>query len=144
MEYRFLLMLYGPCGTLLAGEPTCVSIANFCHDLCKHYGFLELNITDHGSRFLRKFAESLGAHGVIHHTIDGQSPWQNGKTERVGGVFKEQLTKVIHDRSITTIEQFRTAIAKCVSARNRYRNRSVFSPHQRVFGSSWRMPGSLV
>ena len=32
----------------------------------------------------------------------------------------------------------------CCDARNRYCNRSGFSAHQRVFGSSLRLPGSLL
>ena len=35
-------------------------------------------------------------------------------------------------------------MAECCDARNRYCNRSGFSAHQRVFGSSLRLPGSLL
>ena len=35
-------------------------------------------------------------------------------------------------------------VAECCDARNRYCNRSGFSAHQRVFGSSLRLPGSLL
>ena len=34
--------------------------------------------------------------------------------------------------------------AECCDARNRFCNRSVLSAHQRVFGSSLRLPGSLL
>ena len=40
--------------------------------------------------------------------------------------------------------QFEAAIAKCFDAWNRYCNRSGFSAHLRVFGSSLRLPGSLL
>ena len=36
------------------------------------------------------------------------------------------------------------AVAECCDARNRYCNRSGFSAHQRVFGSSLRLPASLL
>ena len=39
--------------------------------------------------------------------------------------------------------EFEAAVAECCDARNRYCNRSGFSTHQRVFGSSLRLPGSL-
>ena len=40
--------------------------------------------------------------------------------------------------------EFEAAVAECCDARNRYCNRSGFSAHQRVFGSSLRLPGSLL
>ena len=50
-------------------------------------------------------------------------------------------------KSVTFIEgetEFEAAVAECCDARNRYCNRSGFSAHQRVFGSSLRLPGSLL
>ena len=41
-------------------------------------------------------------------------------------------------------EEFESACAECCDARNRYCNRSGYSAHQRVFGSSLRLPGSLL
>ena len=40
--------------------------------------------------------------------------------------------------------EFEAVVAECCDARNRYCNRSGFSAHQRVFGSSLRLPGSLL
>ena len=40
------------------------------------------------------------------HFTDGQSPWQNGPTERAGGAFKEMLDKVILDATIVTNEEY--------------------------------------
>ena len=34
------------------------------------------------------------------HFSGGQSPWQNGPTERAGGIFKELLDKVIVDATM--------------------------------------------
>ena len=39
--------------------------------------------------------------------------------------------------------EFEAAVAECCDARSRYCNRSRFSAHQRVFGSSLHLPGSL-
>ena len=41
-------------------------------------------------------------------------------------------------------EEIDMAMAAVVESRNRYVNRSGFSAHQRVFGSSHRLPGSLM
>ena len=40
--------------------------------------------------------------------------------------------------------EFEAAITKCCDARKRYCNRSGFSAHQRVFGSTLRLPCSLL
>ena len=42
------------------------------------------------------------------------------------------------------LREWRTLGLMCCAARNSYQNRSGFSPHQRVFGMSRRLPGSLL
>ena len=76
--------------------------------------------------------------------IDSQSSWQNGKTERAGQSFKHQLWDLDEECHIEGETEFDAAVAECCDARNRYCNRSGCSAHQRVFGSSLRLPGSLL
>ena len=38
----------------------------------------------------------------------------------------------------------RCLVSETTENKNRYANRSGFSPHQRVFGSSWRLPASIA
>ena len=33
----------------------------------------------------------IAEHGTLQHVIDSQSPWQQGRTERAGASFKEDL-----------------------------------------------------
>ena len=90
-----------------------------------------------------EFQNPARAAGVLTMKIDSQSPWQNGKTERAGQSFKHQLW----DQEECRIEgetEFEAAVAECCDARNRYCNRPGFSAHQRVFGSSLRLLGSLL
>ena len=82
--------------------------------------------------------------GVLTMPIDSQSPWQNGKTERAGQSFKHQLWDLDEECHIEGETESEAAVAECCDARNRYCNRSGFSAHQRVFGSSLRLPGSLL
>ena len=91
-----------------------------------------------------EFQNPAGAAGVLAMPIDSQSPWQNGKTERAGQSFKHQLWDLDEECHIEGETEFEAAVAECCDARNRYCNQSGFSAHQRVFGSSLRLPGSLL
>ena len=66
------------------------------------------------------------------------------KTERAGQSFKHQLWDLDEECHVEGDTEFEAAVAECCDARNRYCNRSGFSAHQRVFGSSLRLPGSLL
>ena len=62
----------------------------------KPFGLMELLVVDQGPEFAgEEFADYFREQGVLVHFTDGQSPWQNGPTERAGGAFKEMLDKVI-------------------------------------------------
>ena len=91
-----------------------------------------------------EFQNPAGAAGVLTMPIDSQSLWQNGKTERAGQSFKHQLWDLNEECHIEGETEFEAAVAECCDARNRCCNLSGFSAHQRVFGSSLRLPGSLL
>ena len=111
----------------------------------KHYGWPEIIVHDQGPEFMgNEFLNPAGAAGVLTMPIDSQSPWQNGKTERAGQSLKHQLWDLDEECHIEGETEFEAAVAECCDARNRYCNRSGFSAHQRVFGSSLRSPGSLL
>ena len=102
-------------------------------------------ICDQGGEFVgSKFADTLTDLGVIVHYTDVASPWQNGRVERFGGSFKSTLETVIHELTIQTEEELQIAVASTQVARNRYYDRSGFSPYQRVFGYSPRLPAALL
>ena len=111
----------------------------------KHYGWPEIIVHDQGPEFMgNEFQNPAGAAGVLTMPIDSQSPRQNGKTERAGQSFKHQLWDLDEECHIEGETEFEAAVAECCVARNRCCNRSGFSAHQRVFGSSLRLPGSLL
>ena len=111
----------------------------------KHYGWPEIIVHDQGPEFMgNEFQNPAGAAGVLTMPIDSQSPWQNGKTEGAGQSFKHQLWDLDEECHIEGETEFEAAVADCCDARNRYCNRSGFSAHHRVFGSSLRLPGSLL
>ena len=57
-----------------------------------------------GTRVHRgEFTKYLAELGCVHHTIDSQSPWQQGRTGRAGGSLKENLRDVVRDCGIVSI-----------------------------------------
>ena len=109
-----------------------------------HYGPPGLLITDQGREFLGDFAEKVNQLGIPHHHIDARSPWQNGRTEKAGGVFKSRLETVLHEISATSDEEVRAAIYETTMFHNRTYSRGGFTPYQRAFGTLPRLPASLL
>ena len=102
-------------------------------------------MTDQGPEFVgHEFSTYVGENGCLHHFIDSQSPWQQGRTERAGGSLKEDIRDVVEECAIVTDVDFEIALTQALDARNRYVDRSGFSAQQRVFGASLRLPGCLM
>ena len=117
----------------------------FASSWIKDYGWPELVVTDQGPEFVgREFSTYVGENGCLHHFIDSQSPWQQGRTERAGGSLKEDIRDVVEECAIVTDVDFEIALTQALDARNRYVDRSGFSAQQRVFGASLRLPGCLM
>ena len=75
---------------------------------------------------------------------DARAPWQNGRTERAGKEWRRQFTLARRKEAPESDAEFETLGMLCCSIRNRYNNRSGFSPMQRVFGFTQRLPASLL
>ena len=64
----------------------------FASTWVKHYGWPELIITDQGPEFVgHEYTSYVASEGTLHHFIDAQSPWEQGRTERAGGSLQESL-----------------------------------------------------
>jgi len=58
------------------------------------FGLPEIIVMDQGSEFRgEEFVDWFREQGILVHVTDAQSPWQNGPTERSGGIVKELSTK---------------------------------------------------
>ena len=104
----------------------------------------EIIVMDPGTEFKAHFADMCNGNGTIVLPTDPRAPWQNGRTERAGKEWKVQFKLAINKEAPQDYREWRTLGLLCCSARNQYQNRSGFSPHQRVFGMSMRLPGSLL
>ena len=110
-----------------------------------HYGPPTLLVCDQGPEFIGKdFVDLMGDYAVTVHFTDTHSPWQNSRTERAGGIFKDRLEKVCAETNVIDESDLKVAIVETVNAHNRYYDRSGYSPQQRVFGRATRIPGSLL
>ena len=69
----------------------------------QHYSAPEMVVTDLGPEFIGgSFTAEMGKHAILHHHIDSQSPWQQGRTERAGGVLKDMILKVMESVAIAS------------------------------------------
>ena len=96
----------------------------------KHYSWIELLVTDQGPEFIgREFANYVSENGCLHHFIDSQSPWQNGRTERAGGALKEQIYDALRELgdAVTARELIERVVPEAVTSRNAFINRSGYS-----------------
>lgn len=84
------------------------------------YGPPTLMVVDQGNEFREPFASKVGEMGIQMHTIDVRSPWQNGRTERAGGLFKARLESVLRETTATSEED----IDETCAMHNRFYNRS--------------------
>ena len=102
-------------------------------------------VCDQGTEFTgRPFANTLSESGIMIHYTDVRSPWQNSRTEKAGGIFKSRLEKVCHETTAVDEQDFKIALAETIRAHNMYYDRSGHTPCQRVFGTTPRMPRSLL
>ena len=86
---------YQMCATV-PDEQSATVRDDFAMVWAKHYGMPELLITDQGPESIAtKFISYVAGSGTLQHTIDSQSPWQHGRTERAGASLKEDMTDVV-------------------------------------------------
>ena len=84
------------------------------------------------------------SHGCSIFPTDSRALWQNGRTERAGKEWKRQLKLARRKEEPQSEAELQALAELCCSVRNRYNNRSGFSPVQRVFRFTHRLPNSLL
>ena len=87
----------------------------FARTWVKPFGLPEIVITDQGSEFVGpEFTTFLSDRAVVHHFIDAQSAWQLGRTERAGGLAKEQIELVANKMGTLLEVELEIVIAEAV------------------------------
>ena len=128
------------------GHPTALECRSaFMHGWVRPFGWPEMVVLDQGPEFLGSdFGEWVNQWGVLPHYTDGNSPWQNGRTERAGQDFKDKLSMLIQEATIVGKHEFLMAASEICAARSRIIDKSGYSIDQRVFGRNLRLPLSLL
>ena len=92
-------------------------------------------IADQGKEFVgTHFKEFPNANSILLHIIDVRAPWQNGRTEQHGDIYKKIFEKARWMHSPSGPDALQRLAMECNAAKNRLSNRSGYSPLQRVFG----------
>ena len=107
------------------------------------FGVPQLAVMDQGREFVGSFSKKLAESGCLVKVIGARSPWQQGRTERHGGLAKETFIKVMEEILPSSKDEWKTCVYAVEAAKNRLYNRSGFSPAQRQLGCNLRLPGSL-
>eukprot|EP00971_Amphidinium_carterae_P330189 6463068-Amphidinium_carterae.1 len=101
-------------------------------------------VCDQGTEFQQEFGSSVSSSGTLLVSVNTRTPWEAGKTEKAGGLWKDLFRIVVEQESPVDEDELQALIALVTSQRNSNMNRAGFSPHQRVFGISKRTPTSLM
>ncbi|CAL1165045.1 unnamed protein product [Cladocopium goreaui] len=91
-----------------------------------------------------KFMQLATSCGIVVQPIAAKAPWQQGRTERHGALFKELLAKGREETVISSPEELRRLMQETEMAKNRFSNRSGYSPIQRQIGQWPKVPSELL
>ena len=102
-------------------------------------------VSDQGLEFVGKeFADRLETDGTMHVVVSAESPWQNARTERHGGVLKSMISKARTDFTPDNDDDLQEIVSACLDMKNRMISQHGFSPCQRVFEYNPPIPGSFI
>ena len=112
---------------------------------CRTFGMPDVILLDQGREFSGQFAARATDAGALLRVIGARAPWQNGKTERHGGIAKEVFHKVREEMLPTTEEEWLICLREVESSKNRMFNTGQVSPQLSVrSGYNVRLPGSMM
>jgi len=108
-------------------------------------GWPHVVMVDRGKEFMADFAQSLTDHGTELESIPLETPWQLGKAEKRGDLWKEIWRRVFQDCQMEGLEACRTTATLVTQVINETENVEGFSPIQWALDSHFqRIPGSLL
>ena len=99
--------------------------------------------TDGGPEFEAEFEHGLELDGTFGDKAAAYAPWQNGLTERKGGVWKVTFQKALLDANPRTKQEVQELVDNVNVAVNTMTRKDGYSPCQHVFGRELRVPGVI-
>lgn len=116
----------------------------FWRSWARTFGLPQFIVIDEGREFRSGFAELCANAGTVVVRTAARAPWQNGRVERHGGLIKSMIEKSREEMPPEDLRDLAQILYACECAKNRFSNRSGFSPVQRQIGQWPRMPSSLM
>ena len=101
---------------------------------CRLRTFGSPRIMDQGLGFQGNFIDGLESHGIQPSLIDREAPFQNGVTERRGGLFKEVHYKTRGLHQPAGLQEVQDMVHEVSWALQTMTNRCGYLPAQRVLG----------
>eukprot|EP00971_Amphidinium_carterae_P332368 6466496-Amphidinium_carterae.1 len=127
----------------LENKEASTTLAAFLDTWIRWMGWPKVVIVDQGSEFAGCFGEFVSQNGCVMIVTDARAPWQNSKTERLGGEWKEQMANLLHSWQPLNSEEWENMGVMAVLARNSCIDGTGYSPQQRMIGAGHRLPMSL-
>ena len=101
------------------------------------FGTPKVVLSDNGKEFQNEsFLRMTEMFGINCKTTAAESPWSNGKCERMVGLIKDTLRKMEEDCD----GDLETLLFWAVAAKNSLHNQHGYSPNQLVFGRNTALP----
>ena len=100
--------------------------------------------TDGGTEFDAEMHEGLEYDGSYVSKIASEAPWQNGRCERHGGLWKDVFQKGFEGCQPRNKYEVNELIDKTNQAKNSMVRKHGYAPYQHVFGNDLRVPQSLL
>eukprot|EP00435_Cladocopium_sp_Y103_P071135 s185_g36.t2 len=116
----------------------------FWRSWARTFGLPQFVAIDEGREFRAGFAELCANAGTVVVRTAARAPWQNGRVERHGGLIKAMIEKSREEMPPEDLRDLAQILYACECAKNRFSNRSGYSPTQRQIGQWPRMPSSLM
>ena len=98
------------------------------------YGPPHSVVCDRGMHNQGRMKDLLRIHGIMLRYTGVEAPFQLGRGERQGGLFKELLYAAMEERQVVGVNQVKTLIGETCVVKNMKLNHHGFTPYQWVLG----------
>eukprot|EP00971_Amphidinium_carterae_P340100 6478282-Amphidinium_carterae.3 len=83
----------------------------FCEVWIRILGPPTMVVCDQGTEFQQDFGAAVSAHGSLLVTVNTRTPWEAGKTEKAGGMWKDLFRLVVEQERPVDGEEAQTLIS---------------------------------
>ena len=128
--------LYHQCWWVAGGgvPKSSVCAEAFIHGWIAPFGPPQSVVCDKGMHNQGRMRDMLRIHGISIRYTGLEAPYQLGRGERQGGIFKELMYAAMEERNIIGTNNIKTLISETCGVKNMRVNHQGFTPYQWVLG----------